>query len=36
MRRQLINMWKRLLEDKLEIPITWETELSANGNNTET
>ncbi len=30
------DMWKRLLEDKLEIPMTWETELSANGNNAET
>ena len=30
------NMWKRLLEDKLEIPMTWETELSANGNNAKT
>ena len=29
-------MWKRLLEGKLEIPLTWETELSANGNNAET
>jgi hypothetical protein len=26
------DMWKRLLEDKLETPITWETELSAKGN----
>ena len=30
------QMWKRLLEGKLETPMTWETELSANGNNTET
>ena len=30
------DMWKRLLEDKLETPLTWETELSANGNNKET
>lgn len=29
-------MWKRLLEDKLETPLTWETELSKNGNNKET
>lgn len=30
------DMWKRLLEDKLVTPMTWETELSANGNNKET
>ena len=30
------EMWKRLLEDKLATPMTWETELSANGNNKET
>ena len=30
------DLWKRLLEDKLEIPYTWETELSANGNNAGT
>lgn len=30
------DLFKRCLEDKLEIPVTWETELSANGNNTET
>lgn len=29
-------MWKRLLEGKLETPMTWETQLSANGNNKET
>lgn len=29
-------MWKRLLEGKLETPMTWETQLSANGNNRET
>ena len=29
-------MWKRLLEDRLETPVTWETELSAKGNNKET
>lgn len=29
-------MWKRCLEDKLETPYTWETELSANGNNKAT
>lgn len=26
------DMWKRLLDDKLETPYTWETELSAKGN----
>lgn len=30
------QMWKRCLEDKLEMPVTWETQLSANGNNAET
>jgi hypothetical protein len=30
------EMWKRCLENKLQIPYTWETELSAKGNNTET
>ncbi|MBR4930735.1 MAG: TROVE domain-containing protein [Bacteroidaceae bacterium] len=30
------DLWKRLLEDRLEIPYTWETELSANGNNAAT
>lgn len=30
------DMWHRLLEDKLEIPVTWETQLSANGNNKAT
>ena len=29
-------MWKRLLEDKLETPYTWETELSAKGNTAKT
>lgn len=29
-------MWKRCLEGKLAIPETWETQLSANGNNKET
>lgn len=29
-------MWKRLLEGTLETPVTWETQLSANGNNRET
>ena len=29
-------MWKRLLEGKLETPVTWETQLSANGNNRKT
>lgn len=28
-------MWKRCLEDKLETPYTWETELSAKGNTKE-
>lgn len=30
------EMWKRLLNDELEIPMTWETQLSANGNNAAT
>ena len=30
------DMWKRLLEGKLETPVTWETQLSANGNNRKT
>ena len=30
------DLWKRCLEGKLKTPLTWETELSANGNNTET
>ena len=30
------EMWKRLLNDELETPVTWETQLSANGNNKET
>lgn len=30
------DMWKRLLNDELETPYTWETELSANGNNAKT
>ncbi len=30
------ELWKRCLEGKLETPITWETQLSANGNNAET
>ena len=29
-------MWKRLLEGTIETPITWETQLSAHGNNRET
>jgi hypothetical protein len=29
------DMFKRLLEDKLETPITWETQLSARGNSKE-
>ena len=30
------EMWKRLLENKLATPVTWETQLSANGNNKQT
>ena len=30
------EMWKRCLNGELETPYTWETELSANGNNAET
>ena len=30
------EMWKKLIENRLETPYTWETELSANGNNTKT
>lgn len=30
------ELWKRCLENKLETPMTWETQLSANGNNAET
>ena len=30
------EMWKRLLEDKLKTPYTWETELSTKGNNKAT
>lgn len=30
------DLWKRCLENRLETPLTWETELSANGNNRET
>lgn len=33
---QQSETWKRCLENKLETPLTWETELSANGNNRET
>ena len=29
-------MWKRCLERTLQTPVTWETQLSANGNNAET
>lgn len=29
-------LWKRCLENRLETPLTWETELSAHGNNRET
>ena len=29
-------MWKRCIEGKLTVPVTWETELSKNGNNKET
>ena len=27
------DLWKRLLDGNLEVPVTWETQLSANGNN---
>ena len=30
------ELFKKCLENRLEIPLTWETELSANGNNKET
>lgn len=30
------DLWKRLLNNELEIPVTWETQLSSNGNNKET
>ena len=30
------DLFKRCLEDRLETPLTWESELSANGNNAET
>ncbi|WP_010245614.1 TROVE domain-containing protein [Acetivibrio cellulolyticus] len=30
------DLWQRLLKDNLETPVTWETELSAKGNNRET
>ena len=30
------DMWKRLLDGKLATPVTWETELSAKGNNKKT
>ena len=30
------DLFKRCLENRLETPLTWEAELSANGNNTET
>ena len=30
------DMWKRCLNNELEIPYTWETELSAKGNNAKT
>lgn len=33
---QQSEMWKRCLNNELETPYTWETELSANGNNAET
>ena len=29
-------LWKRCLEGTLEVPVTWETQLSANGNNAKT
>lgn len=30
------DLWKRLLNDELETPMTWETQLSVNGNNAKT
>ena len=30
------DLWRRLLEDRLETPVTWETELSLKGNTKET
>ena len=30
------ELWKKLLNNELETPYTWETELSANGNNADT
>ena len=30
------DLWKRLLNNELQTPITWETQLSANGNNAAT
>ena len=30
------DLWKRLIEDRLETPVTWETQLSAKGNNKAT
>lgn len=30
------DLWKRLLNNELQTPITWETQLSSNGNNTAT
>lgn len=30
------DLWKRCIEGRLETPVTWETELSANGNNFKT
>lgn len=30
------DLWKRCIAKELETPLTWETELSAHGNNTET
>ena len=29
-------LWRRVLEDRLKTPVTWETQLSAKGNNRET
>lgn len=34
--KQQSDMWKQLLEGTLQTPYTWETQLSANGNNAET
>ena len=35
MNREQSALWKKVLENTLETPVTWETELSANGNTKE-